>query len=289
VRFGVIAIYHRMARRCDRSWRTMKTSYIDDVTTALARECGRVTTLVVGAPDATVRIPNCPEWNVQQLASHLVTVARRYSEGPEGRGTWVEDPREVADLNDRQLRELDDRPLSELAGRLEDEVRSASERVRGYGGRMPEFRFHGGATVPADLALGALLGELIIHGWDLAQMRNRPWGIDARHAALVLEGLSAVAPGWIDRDRARAFTATFDVRLRGQTRQTWLFVDGRLSVHRSPHRGRVDCHISADPGALLLVFYGRESQWKHIARGKLVAWGRRPWLAFTVAARFHKP
>lgn len=289
MRFGVIANYHRMARRCDPSGRIMKTSYIDDVTTALARKCGRVTTLLVGAPDATVRIANCPEWNVQQLAAHLVTVARRYSEGPEGRGTWVDDPREVADLNDRQLRELDDRPLSELAGRLEDEVRSASEHVRGYGARMPEFRFHGGATVPADLALGALLGELIIHGWDLAHSLNRSWDIDSRDAALVLEGLSVVAPGWIDHDRAGGFTATFDVRLRGQTRQTWSFVDGRLRVHRSPPRGRVDCHVSADPGALLLVLYGRESQWKHITKGRLVAWGRRPWLAFTLADRFHTP
>jgi uncharacterized protein (TIGR03083 family) len=271
------------------SGRIMRTTYIDDVTTALGRECGRVMTLVVGAPGATVRVANCPEWNVQQLAAHLVTVARRYSDGPEGRGTWVEDPRKVADLNDRQLRELDDRSLSELAGRLEDEVRAASERVRGYGGRMPEFRFHGGATVRADLALGALLGELIIHGWDLAQTLNRRWDIDGRHAALVADGLSAIAPGWIDRDRTHAFTATFDVRLRGQTRQTWSFLDGGLSVHRSRPEGRVDCHISADPGALLLVFYGRESQWKHIARGRLVAWGRRPWLALTLADRFHKP
>jgi uncharacterized protein (TIGR03083 family) len=267
----------------------MQTAYLDDVTTALGQVCSRVTTLVVGAPDATARIANCPEWNVQQLAAHLVTVARRYSEGPEGRGTWVEDPRDVASLNDRQLHELENRSVGDLAGRLEEEIRFAFERVRGYGRQMPEFRFHGGAMVPADLALGALLGELIIHGWDLAQTLNRPWEIDARHAAIVLEGLSVVAPGWVDRHRARDLTATFDVRLRGQTPQTWSFVDGRLNVHRSRHEGRVDCHILADARALLLVFYGRESQWKNIARGKLVAWGRRPWLAFTLADRFHKP
>jgi mycothiol maleylpyruvate isomerase-like protein len=82
VRFAVIAHYHRMARRCDRVGTDMRTPYIDDVTTALGRECGRVATLVVGAPDATVRVANCPEWSVHQLAAHLVTVARRYSDGP---------------------------------------------------------------------------------------------------------------------------------------------------------------------------------------------------------------
>jgi hypothetical protein len=47
--------------------------------------------------------------------------------------------------------------------------------------------------------------------------------------------------------------------------------------------------ISADPAALLLVLYKRRSQWPAIARGKLLAWGRRPWLAFSLAGRFHQP
>ena len=40
----------------------------------------------------------------------------------------------------------------------------------------------------------------------------------------------------------------------------------------------VDCHVSADPVALLLVAYGRRSQWVPILTGRLVAWGRKPWL-----------
>jgi hypothetical protein len=39
-----------------------------------------------------------------------------------------------------------------------------------------------------------------------------------------------------------------------------------------------DCHVSADLVALLLVAYGRRSQWIPILTGKLVAWGRKPWL-----------
>jgi hypothetical protein len=41
--------------------------------------------------------------------------------------------------------------------------------VEGYGSAPPWFRFHGGEPVPADLALGILLGELVVHGWDIAQ------------------------------------------------------------------------------------------------------------------------
>jgi hypothetical protein len=53
--------------------------------------------------------------------------------------------------------------------------------------------------------------------------------------------------------------------------------------------GRIDAHVSADAGALLLVLYGRESQWRHIAAGRMLAWGRRPWLALTLTQRFHQP
>ncbi|HEY5989442.1 MAG TPA: hypothetical protein VIV12_24140 [Streptosporangiaceae bacterium] len=31
--------------------------------------------------------------------------------------------------------------------------------------------------------------------------------------------------------------------------------------------------------ALLLVLYGRMSQWGPIAKGQLLTWGRRPWRA----------
>jgi hypothetical protein len=35
--------------------------------------------------------------------------------------------------------------------------------------------------------------------------------------------------------------------------------------------------------------YARESQWKQIATGRMLAWGRKPWLALTLTSRFHKP
>jgi hypothetical protein len=103
-----------------------------------------------------------------------------------------------------------------------------------------------------------------------------------------VEGVSAVLPGWVNPVRARGLTATFEVRLRGQARYIWSFHDGRLTVHPGDHPS-VDLHLSGDPAALLLVFYRRQSQWPHIAAGRLLAWGRRPWLALTLADRFHQP
>jgi hypothetical protein len=52
--------------------------------------------------------------------------------------------------------------------------------------------------------------------------------------------------------------------------------DGHMMV--GPRRNSVDCHVSADPVELLLVAYGRKTQWVPILTGKMVAWGHRPWL-----------
>jgi hypothetical protein len=47
--------------------------------------------------------------------------------------------------------------------------------------------------------------------------------------------------------------------------------------------------IRADPVSLLLVFYRRMSQAGAIARGGLLATGRKPWRAFRLASMFIPP
>jgi hypothetical protein len=71
-------------------------------------------------------------------------------------------------------------------------------------------------------------------------------------------------------------------------RESWVVDSSRLAVDIGAARmalrrtadggGPADCRVSADPVALLLVAYGRTSQWKPVLTGKLVAWGRKPWL-----------
>lgn len=66
------------------------------------------------------------------------------------------------------------------------------------------------------------------------------------------------------------------IHARGGPRLVIHFRQGSATVHGSARH--VDCHLWVDPVAFLLVGYGRISQWGPIARGKLVAWGRKPWL-----------
>jgi hypothetical protein len=39
----------------------------------------------------------------------------------------------------------------------------------------------------------------------------------------------------------------------------------------------------------VLVGYGRMSQWRAIGTGRLIAWGRKPWLGFRFVGLFFNP
>ncbi|MEP6525873.1 MAG: hypothetical protein ABJA86_01815 [Nocardioidaceae bacterium] len=54
------------------------------------------------------------------------------------------------------------------------------------------FTFHGGEQVGADVALGILLGELVVHGHDIAAAVHRPWPIRPDHVELISQGLTPI-------------------------------------------------------------------------------------------------
>jgi len=94
-------------------------------------------------------------------------------------------------------------------------------------------------------------------------------------------------PGWVNPATAAGHTATYELRIRGGTTHFWAFRDGRFAIVDDLRRP--DVVMSADPVACLLVFYSRRSQWPEILRGRMLAWGRRPWLALSFVKRFHQP
>jgi uncharacterized protein (TIGR03083 family) len=265
------------------------TPYLDQVLPAIDSVTERLTTLLSDVLDPALPVPALPGWSVQDVAAHLVTVAVRYSDGPIGRGTWTPTWVELPALNDLQLEKVGGTSLEELSTQLREELTMLAAQIRGYGSAPPSYRFHGQEPIRADIALGALLGELVVHGYDIAKALHRHWPIDPHHVALIIEGINPILPGLVRPERVRGLNATFDIRLRGQTKDLWVFRDGRLRINPSDEPKSVDVHISGDPATVLLVYYRREPQWKQIATGRMLAWGRKPWLALTLTSRFHTP
>ena len=265
----------------DRQARQAMLRRVDDL-------AGRFLDLVVGG-DPSTPVAATPGWTVRDVTAHMVTVVARYAQGPRGEGAWVDEPADLPALNARLLEAVGEESLPGLVGGVRSELRTLLDQMHDHGDEIPSFRFNGGQVIRADDALGLLVGELLVHGHDVAEARGRAWRITAADVELVLRGMEAVLPGFVDPDRTAGHTATYDVRVRGGGAHRWRFVNGRLDVDVDATRGAVDCHVSGEAAALLLVMYGRIRPWRGALTGKVVAWGRRPWLALSLPGRFHDP
>ena len=264
---------------------------------ALRAEVARVATLLRSIEDTSPKAVG--DWNLGDVAMHLSQgwvavpgLARRdlsgvYEVVPGRAGTagdsLIGDVWDLGGLTMEAVRADPERNPKVLADRIEQraadffrdcEGRSADERqpwmVEGTTASMATFTCH-------------LLNETIMHGDDIARAAGRSWPMDAGHASLVIRGFFLPILAQLDprslvvKDKAAGVQATYDVRLRGGGSAYFVFEDGAVYVQQPSDR-RVDCHILADPVALLNVMWGRKSQWTAIATGKLLAWGRRPWL-----------
>ena len=170
-----------------------------------------------------------------------------------------------------------------LADRIEERAAVFFRECEGRSGGERHAWMVEGVQVDLCSLTCHLLNETVVHGADIARAAGRPWATDGRHAALIIQGffLSVIAQidrrSLVDQERAKGVYATYDVRLKGAGRAHFVFEDGAVSV-AEPTGRRVDCHILADPAAMLDVMWGRRSQWAAIAKGQLLAWGRKPWL-----------
>ena len=78
-------------------------------------------------------------------------------------------------------------PRGPAAGLPDDAVAAVTGQVEAYGDEPPEYRFHAGKLVAADVGLG-VQRELLVHGWDLAKTMDRSWPVTRRQVSLIWSG-----------------------------------------------------------------------------------------------------
>jgi hypothetical protein len=225
-------------------------------------------------------------WTVAETAAHLLTALLDYREFVLGRadaramcavtphdGTPAE---HSAGYNAAQLAQFSERDPLRLADLLGPSVdafleaaatRQNSERVLTGAGLF--------MTVPTMTA--ALLGEQLIHGLDIARAAKIAWPISRRDAQLVRASVMVMLPDYLDLRRTAGLHVAYELRFRGGSRYR-LQVDDAMATVTAAGRP-VDCWIAADPATFLLLGYGRVSRRSQILRGRIVAGGRKPWLA----------
>ena len=238
------------------------------------------------------------EWTIGEVGAHLAITLQGFTYAAQGRPEMVEPyippterfPDRLAAVTANTLTIEPERDPAALADVLAEGVDGFLSATANRSGsqRVPTPWYGEGVTLNLTTATGMLLGEQLLHGYDIAKAIRRPWPIDPDDARLVLGAVTSMMPLAVNPEKAANVRATYDIRVRGGPR-FFVGVDKGTVQIETTMSGPVDCHISADPVALTLVAYGRISQWGPIAKADLLAWGRRPWLAFRFKSLFFDP
>lgn len=133
-----------------------------------------------------------------------------------------------------------------------------------------------------------LLTHMLGHGYDLARALGRPHMINRTRVELTLPFMITAMPRVTDTARTAGLTARYAIRLWGGARFGVTVTDGAVSVAAQPP-ARPDCSIATEPVTFLLMALGRRNQWSAMARGHILTWGPKPWLAPRFPALFTAP
>lgn len=258
--------------------------------TAVSAAGARVGSLLRGVEHPTA--PALGEWNVTDVAVHLSHVVDAVTAMARGGGPLLGDIGELPGLTGMLVAGEEERDLPAVADRLEASVDNFLEVTAAEGPGRRDW-FVPGTSMPMSSLLCQVLNELVVHGRDIAVADGKRWPIERSQARLVVSGflfpaLANLGRTMVHQEAAAGVRATFDVRVRGGGRAALSFDGGDLRVEAEPS-GPVDCRLSVDPSAFLLVAWGRTSQWGPMARGQLLAWGRRPWLGLKLRALLKNP
>lgn len=254
----------------------------------------------IGDPKAASPLPG---WSVADVAVHLGVAVDAYAtavtEGldPKRWGRFVpEHPdlqQRVAVLNASTLSLAGSDAHRAVPGQIRDSGAAIVEALEGRDPDEPCPIPWFGADKPLSLAavVGLFFSETMLHTLDVARATGQDWTIPPAVARLIISlAYLDTIPQTVDTARAATVKATVRFHVRGGV-TFGMDIDGpRVETYRDPGPGRrVDCHISVDPVAFLLVASGRTSQVRAIATGGMIAYGRKPWLGPKIAALFVHP
>lgn len=230
------------------------------------------------------------DWSVADTAAHVAVIAFMYThilrfEEPAlpslqdaVLATTVDT---VADLNAGALALFPSRDQATLVARLRADIADILA-ITSEVDPMTPVTWLGDSKVPVAGVLAHLVNELQIHGRDIARAVNAPWAIPPSDAALFFEvffvelirhGVGRLLDN-NERPRRRRIAVTF--RSHHTTPVTIVLQNGQVSVEEpgSP----TDIQIFFDPPTFNQMMFHRVSKVRAAVTGKVVVWGRRPWL-----------
>jgi len=235
----------------------------------------RFADLLRRAGDGTARVPGM-RWTVGEVGAHVVQSAIHAREVLDGTRSAYADTGFDAAVDERLLAAQPERDPGRLADMVETEYDALAETLAG---RIEEVLGVISDLTPSSLrAILAL--DFMLHGTQIAEAVGQPYQVPPQQ---MRDAAALVLPTLVDARAAAGLTATFSLRFRGATPLLYGWDGGAFWVEDGGRRP-VDCRMSADCRAFLLQGIGLYPVWKMALTGKMVSYGRRPWLSFRLPA-----
>jgi len=248
----------------------------------------RFADLVRSAPDIHQTVAD-GRWTIRDTTAHLTTVFGLYTELAAGATSPYESlSREACSAASEQLfADVSEDDPGKLTGLLVDSAERFLDETSELPGDHPVI-YH--CALPYDVfgLTGTLLGDVLLHGYDVADRTQRPWRIDAVDATVVVAAYAPLYCLIVDPDRTKGLDVAVSIDLRGGGPVVARFRNGQFSFEKAS-RDPVDATISADPVAFLMVGSGRLDRSAAIALGLMELGGPHPDLAMAFPDYFAYP
>ena len=250
----------------------------------------RFTDLVRSIEDPNTKTRDL-DWTLGELAAHVLQVFRYDVENARG----TSEPFPIIDddfissgkaHNDRMIEAEPERDPKKLSALLDEVIEQFIDIAAERDPRQWTLLAGDNAMTLANL-VGTLLGEVILHGYDIAQTTGKRLTIDPEAARQAVYATTATLPLAVNEETTRDLDVRLEMRIRGGERFTIHLDHG--AARTEPATGRADLFMSSDPVAYLLVGFGRTSPWPQVLKGKMFSWGRRPSIAVKLPSFFRNP
>jgi hypothetical protein len=250
---------------------------LEEARRSLVTTARRLADLVTSAPDLS-RLAMGLEWNLQQVTAHMITATNWAAEFVKGNagGLPTLDPAVLGPVLDQMIADFPESDPAKLGRLLLDADDALLEALSTQPGDGPML--HAGVPFTMAQFACALLGDQMLHGYEMAAAIGRPWTIDAEDALLILEAHLPLFGAMLHAERTAGLNAVIGIQLRGGRAVTLRFTDGAYAVEEGS-AGDVDATMSADPVAFLMVESNRLSRYEATALGLLSVGGNQPDLA----------
>ncbi|MGH9124669.1 MAG: maleylpyruvate isomerase N-terminal domain-containing protein [Acidimicrobiales bacterium] len=240
------------------------------------------------------------EWTVADTAAHLIYALRGFTDSAAGHyeewEQWapqipkLRTTERVAAMNRVLIPAEPHRSAIQAAQAISDGVRRWLDVTATLAPdqRMPTPWYGETESLSIAEATRLLLGEQVIHGYDVAKTVGHKWPITKQDALLICEVGRTMMPKVADPAVIGTTQANYMLHLGDGGKWVVRLANGRVTVE-PPAGQKVQCHILADPVGFVLVAYGRVSQWTAISKGQLFTFGTKPWMAFKFKSFFSNP